>query len=722
MLGSNCVITGTPTTPGSTTVTVTATSAGGTPTGTGPVTIVVNPPSPLTFTGTLPNAIQNVAYAQTLTAAGGVPPYTYTLTSGTLPKGINLSTNTQTPDGAVFSGTPTVVGFSNFTVTVTDSETTPQSVALPLSLLVKFPTGANNSFLMGPYAYLFQGYDNAVLGVLSYKMATVGSFTADGMGGISAGEMDANHQSSNPSGNTISSNNFVGTYMIGSDDRGMLMVITLDSNGMAAATNTYDIAVQAPITPATNSVEGNMIEFDAGTVTVGTEGSGTFLAQTSTALPAGLNGSYAFGVAGDEACLVSCSVELLGGPVGTVGEFTANGEAAQGGSITGGVSDTNIITTNVSESQLSGTYSIADPNGRIGLSMTTDNMTNPLYPTDFAVYIVDANRAFIMSTDKHSAFILLAGSAQAQTAAITSGSTAIDGNFVGYENSTPNVGVLGGTVQNLLNFTTATIFQGTSTATANTCDIQNVTVGGVTALVGGLTGVVGTVTGLNDLLGNFQTTGDVSCAVNANGRGVLDYPSPPASLLSVLSGILNSVLAPVVALADGIVDSNDLANLPAILDALDAPPAPRVFYLSSQNTGYFLETGYAAVGMLEEQTGGPFTGANTFTGNYVFASTPPGSAISINSSGVVQSQGVPAGSSTGVGSAIVTEDSVVQVGDLNVLSLGTAATEPYGPINPTTGVFNLGPLASPFPVYTINPNRFVLINPSLTSPSVSVLF
>ena len=97
---------------------MTAVSNGGTPTGTGPITITVNALSPLTFTGTLPNAIQNVAYAQTLTAQGGLPPYTYTLSSGTLPAGISLSTNTSSPQGALFSGTPTLVGLSSFTVTV----------------------------------------------------------------------------------------------------------------------------------------------------------------------------------------------------------------------------------------------------------------------------------------------------------------------------------------------------------------------------------------------------------------------------------------------------------------------------------------------------------------------------------------------------------------------------------------------------------------------------
>lgn len=52
------------------------------------------------------------AYSATLAATGGVPPYTWSLAGGTLPTGLTLST------AGVISGTPTVVGTSNFTVKV----------------------------------------------------------------------------------------------------------------------------------------------------------------------------------------------------------------------------------------------------------------------------------------------------------------------------------------------------------------------------------------------------------------------------------------------------------------------------------------------------------------------------------------------------------------------------------------------------------------------------
>jgi len=61
---------------------------------------------------------------QTLfTVSGGVPPYTYSLASGSIPPGDELS-STQNSDGSesvILSGTPTAAGSDSFAITVTDS-------------------------------------------------------------------------------------------------------------------------------------------------------------------------------------------------------------------------------------------------------------------------------------------------------------------------------------------------------------------------------------------------------------------------------------------------------------------------------------------------------------------------------------------------------------------------------------------------------------------------
>jgi len=71
--------------------------------------ITVNP-------ATLPDGDPGVFYTQTITATGGVTPYTFSITSGSLPPGLALNSTT-----GVISGVPTTVGVFNFTVTAFDA-------------------------------------------------------------------------------------------------------------------------------------------------------------------------------------------------------------------------------------------------------------------------------------------------------------------------------------------------------------------------------------------------------------------------------------------------------------------------------------------------------------------------------------------------------------------------------------------------------------------------
>lgn len=74
-------------------------------------------PSPALEIGTtaLPEAIVAGNYCVPLFAAGGAPPYTWSVVRGTIPEGLQLS-----PEG-VLRGTPTKDGNANFTVRITDS-------------------------------------------------------------------------------------------------------------------------------------------------------------------------------------------------------------------------------------------------------------------------------------------------------------------------------------------------------------------------------------------------------------------------------------------------------------------------------------------------------------------------------------------------------------------------------------------------------------------------
>ena len=67
-------------------------------------------------TQTLPNAAANSPYEHPLVAAGGTPPYSWSINAGSLPPGVNLNADT-----GVISGTPGDSGTFNFSVFVNDS-------------------------------------------------------------------------------------------------------------------------------------------------------------------------------------------------------------------------------------------------------------------------------------------------------------------------------------------------------------------------------------------------------------------------------------------------------------------------------------------------------------------------------------------------------------------------------------------------------------------------
>src|SRR5262249_49398267 len=59
------------------------------------VVVAASTISPLVLTtATVPNGMRNVIYSQQLAATGGVQPYTWSVTSGTLPQGVNLGGST----------------------------------------------------------------------------------------------------------------------------------------------------------------------------------------------------------------------------------------------------------------------------------------------------------------------------------------------------------------------------------------------------------------------------------------------------------------------------------------------------------------------------------------------------------------------------------------------------------------------------------------------------
>ena len=240
-------------------------------------------------------------------------------------------------------------------------------------------------------------------------------------------------------------------------------------------------------------------------------------------------------------------------------------------------------------------------------------------------------------------------------------------------------------MQSVLNFSTATIFEGIGNGNG-TCTTRSVTNAGLTGEVTTLSGTGGSTGLLPTILGSYTSTGAANCTVQLNGRSTINY-APPASLLGVSLG--------------------------------NSTPAPRVAYLVSPNTGYFLETSYAGLGMLEAQTGAPFSLA-TLNGTFAYSTIPASTLATVDASGVF--------TANGAGHTTSTLDENVGVGTLNVLQLGVPGSATYtlttqpAPYDPAqVGEYTLSDGTT---IYAIAPGRFVLLNPGpvSTSPYIVLLF
>jgi hypothetical protein len=91
--------------------------------------------NPVISTFIMSNGVQGEAYSQTLEASGGVGPYTWSVSAGTLPAGLSLASG-------VVSGTPSVNGAFSFTLRTTDSHSVTYDLPQTITIL---PGGASGA-------------------------------------------------------------------------------------------------------------------------------------------------------------------------------------------------------------------------------------------------------------------------------------------------------------------------------------------------------------------------------------------------------------------------------------------------------------------------------------------------------------------------------------------------------------------------------------------------
>jgi len=347
------------------------------------LSIAIAPGMPLIITTTsLPAGTVDVAYSASLTAAGGVAPYTWAITSGSLPTGLTLNTST----GAI-TGTPTLAGTANFTVKATDSELQPVSVTAQLSLTIN-SNGSGGGALSGHYAFYLSGFNSDGAWTLA------GSFVSDGNGNITSGVVDGNSTSEQPFSTALT-----GSYSITSMG---LNLLTLQGQSFGPVTLAFVLS---------STGNGRIIEYDDTTGT-GSRGSGALRKQNTSAFSLSqLHGGYAYGMTGES---------QSGAFSVNIGQFTLSN-----GSISNGSCDVN-EGGGFGTCTFSGTMSAVDSQtGRSAVTVQTNHGTSHV-----ATYVVSASELVMESIDPTSQNQLLEGSILQQSGTFSAAS--LSGTTVSY--------------------------------------------------------------------------------------------------------------------------------------------------------------------------------------------------------------------------------------------------------------------------------------------------
>ena len=128
---SSGTITGTPTQPTTSSFTLVLTDSAGDTVQVPSSIEIVSPPQPLSITtAALAQATSDQSYTANFQAAGGTPPYTWSMNSGQLPIGLTLSSSGN------LTGMPSAAGQVSFVVQVADSSSPQATASRPLSVTV----------------------------------------------------------------------------------------------------------------------------------------------------------------------------------------------------------------------------------------------------------------------------------------------------------------------------------------------------------------------------------------------------------------------------------------------------------------------------------------------------------------------------------------------------------------------------------------------------------
>ena len=388
--GNTLSISGTPTSVGVVSFTVAVTDSTNYTIGPYTYTITVSNAAPVSLPAAssdpLGSALVGTPYGGTINASGGAGDYSFTVNGTTVPtnmtyvsvaNGDGLTVANSGGNTLWFAGTPATVETVSLAVTVIDTTNSSDTASVTYTLpVVAGPNGANNGNLKGTYVCKLDGFTDSD----GTRWASLSSVTADGKGNLTGGIWDTNGTDFT----TEESGTLSGTYSIGADNNGLATTIAVaTSGGSGTHTSQFALALTNAVEPAQ---QFRMVETDD----IGSSPSGQhstancYLATTSAFAASTISGhSFVFGMQGENSS---------GTPKAYVGRF-----AASGGTINSGIIDgMRLDQTGDNGGAFTGSYTAPNTtNGRFTLTITPTGQSGSV---TMAVYIIDANRMFMLET------------------------------------------------------------------------------------------------------------------------------------------------------------------------------------------------------------------------------------------------------------------------------------------------------------------------------------
>ena len=188
----------------------------------------------ITTSNPLPSGATGIAYSRTLTASGGTIPYTWAVTSGSLPTGFTLTS------AGVLAGTSNTSATSNFTVTVTGNNTKSSTKNFTLKIAAA-PTITSNATLA-----------QATIGVPYTQTLTTSGGTTPFTWSLSAGSL--------PPGLTLNGTTGVIAGTVGTAATSSFTVRVTDALGLTA-TKAFALSTVAGAVPFPDAMNQPTLAF-----------------------------------------------------------------------------------------------------------------------------------------------------------------------------------------------------------------------------------------------------------------------------------------------------------------------------------------------------------------------------------------------------------------------------------------------------------------------------